>query len=389
MLVERLRALPAAPVDGNGNEYSQRFTYYHDDHLGSTGIVTDRCGQIVQQVTYTPYGEMRSELNLGASVNYLYTGQQFDREVGLYYYGARYYDQSIGRFISPDTVIPNAADSQSYNRYAYCLNDPIQFNDPTGHEPNTYTPPPPVDPPKPEVKTPVINHARMALVVQAMEGTNTGSPATIPQKIEANAPKPDANKPDAKSAQVLGKLGFDWSGGNENKGESVAGKVVDKANDANDVADAVGVGLKETRNARFGNDGKLRLPTESGGVFNGNGSVKTFSLAKGGKNITKFSGPVGYGLGAAEIAEGARQDGGTFGPNAQEATVDVAGSLAGAWACGKFFGVVGSEFGFEVGLFFGNPFAGAAIGGFVGGVGGSLAGAYYGAEGAKALYNNR
>jgi len=199
-----LRALPAAPVDGSGNEYSQRFTYYHDDHLGSTGIVTDRCGQIVQQVTYTPYGEMRSELNLGASVNYLYTGQQFDREVGLYYYGARYYDQSIGRFISPDTVIPNPADSQSYNRYAYCLNNPIHFNDPTGHEPVAPNPPPPPPPPppKPEVKPPEVPPTPAEVNVARIY-VELGGTVSVAKPNPANV-KQDAKDAAAVSAHVYG-----------------------------------------------------------------------------------------------------------------------------------------------------------------------------------------
>jgi RHS repeat-associated protein len=98
--------------------------YYLDDHLGSTSIVTDRVGEVVSHVTYTPYGDMRDELNLGTSVNYLFTGQEFDREIGLYYYNARYYDQAVGRFISADTIIPEPSDTQSYNRYSYVSTTP-------------------------------------------------------------------------------------------------------------------------------------------------------------------------------------------------------------------------------------------------------------------------
>ena len=71
--------------------------------------------------------------DLGVSVNHLYTGQEFDKEIGLYYYNARYYDAKIGRFIQPDPFIPNPADDQAYNRYAYCRNNPIMLTDPTGY----------------------------------------------------------------------------------------------------------------------------------------------------------------------------------------------------------------------------------------------------------------
>jgi RHS repeat-associated protein len=62
----------------------------------------------------------------------LFTGQRLD-STGLYYYGARYYDAGMGRFISPDTIIPNPANPQSFNRYSYCLNNPLKYMDPTGN----------------------------------------------------------------------------------------------------------------------------------------------------------------------------------------------------------------------------------------------------------------
>lgn len=129
-----LRDLPEAPLDGDGNEFTPQFLYYHADHLGSVNIVTDRYGEIVQHVEYTPFGETRQETNLGVSVNHLYTGQLLDRETGLYYYNARYYDSKIGHFISPDSMIPDLSDSQQFNRYSYVLNNPLMLTDPTGHE---------------------------------------------------------------------------------------------------------------------------------------------------------------------------------------------------------------------------------------------------------------
>jgi RHS repeat-associated protein len=60
-----------------------------------------------------------------------FTGQRLD-ETGLYYYGARYYDANIGRFISPDTIVPNPANPQSLNRYSYCINNPLKIIDPSG-----------------------------------------------------------------------------------------------------------------------------------------------------------------------------------------------------------------------------------------------------------------
>ncbi len=63
----------------------------------------------------------------------LLTDQEFDAESGLYNYDARMYDPVIGRFISPDNVIPDQYNPQSLNRYSYCLNNPLIYTDPTGH----------------------------------------------------------------------------------------------------------------------------------------------------------------------------------------------------------------------------------------------------------------
>ncbi len=76
------------------------------------------------------YGDCRnSQGDLGTDK--LFTGQRLD-DTGLYYYGARYYDPTIGRFISPDTIVQNPANPQSLNRYSYVLNNPLKYVDPTG-----------------------------------------------------------------------------------------------------------------------------------------------------------------------------------------------------------------------------------------------------------------
>ncbi len=63
----------------------------------------------------------------------LLTDQEFDAENGLYNYDARMYDPIIGRFITPDSIVPDQYNPQSLNRYSYCLNNPLIYTDPTGH----------------------------------------------------------------------------------------------------------------------------------------------------------------------------------------------------------------------------------------------------------------
>ncbi|MCB9431201.1 MAG: RHS repeat-associated core domain-containing protein [Ardenticatenaceae bacterium] len=62
-----------------------------------------------------------------------FTGQRENRELGLIYYQARFYHPSIGRFISPDTIVPDPAAPQSLNRYTYVRNSPVNLVDPSGH----------------------------------------------------------------------------------------------------------------------------------------------------------------------------------------------------------------------------------------------------------------
>jgi len=59
--------------------------------------------------------------------------QRLDSSTNLLYYGARYYDPLLGRFISADTVVPEPGNPQALNRYAYCSNNPVRYVDPTGH----------------------------------------------------------------------------------------------------------------------------------------------------------------------------------------------------------------------------------------------------------------
>jgi len=74
----------------------------------------------------------------GLPTDYLFTGQKWDSATGLYKMGDRYYDPTLGRFISPDSFIPDPGNPQDLNRYSYARNNPLKYTDPTGHFP--YTP---------------------------------------------------------------------------------------------------------------------------------------------------------------------------------------------------------------------------------------------------------
>jgi RHS repeat-associated protein len=108
--------------------------YYHSNHLGSSTLITDGKGKQATRILYQPFGEIDSEHSTGIDqVTHKFTGQEMDGESGLMYYAARYYDPSIGRFITTDSMVPRGKDIQSHNRYAYVVNNPINYTDPTGH----------------------------------------------------------------------------------------------------------------------------------------------------------------------------------------------------------------------------------------------------------------
>lgn len=106
--------------------------FYHNDHLGGINVITKLDGTRSQLTEYDPWGKVsRQEGN--ADPSHRFTGQELDPESGLYYYAGRYYDSQLGRFISPDMMIPKPDDPQSLNRYSYSINNPQRYIDPSGH----------------------------------------------------------------------------------------------------------------------------------------------------------------------------------------------------------------------------------------------------------------
>ena len=111
-----------------GRKDSSGIYFYHSDNLGSTNVVTDKSGNVVERTTYEPYGNVLS----GGASKFLYTGKEKD-STGLYYFNARYYDPALMHFIQADTVIGDVYHPLSLNRYSYALNNPYRYTDPTGN----------------------------------------------------------------------------------------------------------------------------------------------------------------------------------------------------------------------------------------------------------------
>lgn len=122
-----------------------RIRYYHQDHLGSSSVMTDADGDLVEETAFYPFGVPRHDHRLRLiEENYTFTQKERDKESGLNYFEARFLAGSLSRFITPDPkylalntvsardLRPFLAHPQELNLYAYARNNPLRYIDPTG-----------------------------------------------------------------------------------------------------------------------------------------------------------------------------------------------------------------------------------------------------------------
>jgi|SRR3990172_1650856 len=106
---------------------SEQVNYIHQDHLGSTTLVTSEQGTVNSQQVYFPYGSTRTT-NGTLPTERQYTSQISDTDLtGLYYYNARYYNPQIAKFTQADSQ------GDTLNKYTYVGNNPIIYTDPSGN----------------------------------------------------------------------------------------------------------------------------------------------------------------------------------------------------------------------------------------------------------------
>jgi len=127
---------------GSGSTRINGMYFFHPDHLGSITMITDGNGNVLaggerggkSHITYKPYGEILRTDSYGPDITkFKYTGQEEDRESGLYYYKARYYDASLGRFASNDGMsFPDKP--QGMNRMMYVEGNPMKWKDNSGNK---------------------------------------------------------------------------------------------------------------------------------------------------------------------------------------------------------------------------------------------------------------
>jgi len=106
---------------------------YHTDALGSTRYLTDQETNTKAKYNYDAYGNLLNQNNQEVANNFLYTGEQLDKETQNYYLRARYYDPQTTRFISRDTYDGVASNPITQNHYLYGNANPMMYTDPSGN----------------------------------------------------------------------------------------------------------------------------------------------------------------------------------------------------------------------------------------------------------------
>ena len=114
------------------NGVKSGYTYYTQNAHGDVVNLTDETGAVTKSYTYDAFG-VEQNIDDADDNAFRYCGEYYDSESGTIYLRARYYDPTIGRFISRDSVAGKNTDPLSLNLYTYCHNNPIIGTDPSGH----------------------------------------------------------------------------------------------------------------------------------------------------------------------------------------------------------------------------------------------------------------
>lgn len=113
--------------------------YWHKDHLGSIDIITNENGEIISDISYSPWGERHNPKtgllikNIEESHDRGFSGHEHIDDFGLINMNGRIYDPALGRFTTPDPFIQNPYNLQNLNRFSYVVNRPLKLVDPSGY----------------------------------------------------------------------------------------------------------------------------------------------------------------------------------------------------------------------------------------------------------------
>ena len=149
VIVKVTRADETDPVTGfvSTSRVQDSLSYIIADHLGSPDVILDDTGALEHDLSFDAWGRRRSPdpanaiiqnpVSVVANLIELtprgYTGHEMLDTVGLIHMNGRVYDPRLGRFLSADPFVQDPFYSQSHNRYVYVWNNPLRYNDPSGH----------------------------------------------------------------------------------------------------------------------------------------------------------------------------------------------------------------------------------------------------------------
>ena len=133
--ISKSREIAVVETNADGKHYLH---YILKDHLGSWTTITDSDGAVEQELSYDAWGNLRDpDTWTGETANQLmfdrgYTGHEHLSHFGLINMNGRCYDPVMSSFLSVDAFVQSPDNSQSFNRYAYCMNNPLKYTDPSG-----------------------------------------------------------------------------------------------------------------------------------------------------------------------------------------------------------------------------------------------------------------
>ncbi|TKC06372.1 RHS repeat domain-containing protein, partial [Pedobacter frigoris] len=376
------------------------YEYNLTDHLGNVRAtidadpadVTQRTARLVQENSYYPFGMVMpgADINYtaGNKNNYLYTGKEFQEELGEYDHGARFYDPAVARWSVAD---PLAEQFYGVSAYNYVFNNPMAFTDPTGMAPEGKEDPRGewyrdmwYDPyaggyyayihynnEKEQARGQAeANHAMMAGARNARIQQRQAAYAYM----WANYNPLNAELPRARTQNDLNQEKYSSNRGNFGNNANKQNGSWENSKEALDIgggAYGFGENLFLNNGKWLGKNNKYYSTNFAGNQHTGsrNGVLKLASKYKSAGRIVTF---LSVGVGVIETAEGFKKDGNKVGYNATRATASTLGSLAGGLIGAK----VGAAGGGAIGIaFFGvGSVPGAVIGGTVGFVGGYFGG---------------
>ena len=129
----------SAPIVLKSDGTTQNYLYLHRDYQGSILAITNGTGQVVEKRLFDAWGNIAKVQdgagNTLAGLTVLdrgYTGHEHLQSVGLIHMNGRLYDPKLHRFLQPDNYVQDPFNTQNYNRYGYCWNNPFKYTDPSG-----------------------------------------------------------------------------------------------------------------------------------------------------------------------------------------------------------------------------------------------------------------